>query len=163
MTCSAAWAAGSQAAQVDVGRRSELLRRDAVDLAGSAAPSRPRSATARDPFGRRRQRNHSGLDISGDRGDPVFATADGVVEFAGSNGDYGNMVAINHGLRARHPLRAPVDACSVRPGDRVERGQIIGQIGTTGRVTGPHLHYELLVNGQLANPLPLIDGQPVSR
>ncbi len=44
----------------------------------------------------------------------------------------------------------------VRPGDRVERGQTIGQIGTTGRTTGPHLHYELLVNGQLADPLPLL-------
>jgi len=142
------------AAQEDVGRRSELL---------SATPSiwpaqGPLSATfgrREDPFGRGGSETHSGLDISGDRGQPVFATADGVVGYTGWNGDYGNMVTIDHGfgLVTRY---AHLSTMLVRPGDRVERGQTIGQIGTTGRVTGPHLHYELLVNGQLADPLPLM-------
>jgi murein DD-endopeptidase MepM/ murein hydrolase activator NlpD len=64
-------------------------------------------------------------------------------------------VTVNHsfGLVTRY---AHLSTMLVRPGDRVERGQTIGQIGTTGRVTGPHLHYELLVNGQLTDPLPLL-------
>jgi murein DD-endopeptidase MepM/ murein hydrolase activator NlpD len=142
------------AAQYDLGRRSELL-----GAAPSIWPAQgPLSATfgkREDPFGRGGSEAHSGLDISGDRGQPVFATAGGVVEFTGWNGDYGNMVTVNHsfGLVTRY---AHLATMFVRPGDRVERGQTIGQIGTTGRTTGPHLHYELLVNGQLADPLPLL-------
>ena len=142
------------AAQDDLGRRTELL---------SATPSiwpaqGALSATfgrRESPFGSGGSEFHSGLDITGDRGQPVFATADGVVEFTGWNGDYGNMVTINHsfGLVTRY---AHLSTMLVRAGDRVERGQTIAQIGTTGRVTGPHLHYELLVNGQLADPLPLM-------
>ena len=107
------------------------------------------------PFGGGGSEWHTGLDISGDRGQPVVATAGGVVEFTGWHGDYGNMVTINHGfgLVTRY---AHLSTMLVRAGDRVERGQTIGQIGTTGRVTGPHLHYELLVYGQLADPLPLL-------
>jgi murein DD-endopeptidase MepM/ murein hydrolase activator NlpD len=142
------------AAQYDLGRRSELL-----GAAPSIWPAQgPLSATfgrREDPFGRGGNEVHSGLDISADRGQPVFATAGGVVEFTGWNGDYGNMVTVNHsfGMVTRY---AHLSTMFVRPGDRVERGQTIGQIGTTGRTTGPHLHYELLVNGQLADPLPLL-------
>ncbi len=142
------------AAQYDLGRRSELL-----GAAPSIWPAQGAlSATfgkREDPFGRGGTEAHSGLDISGDRGQPVFATAGGVVESTGWNGDYGNMVTVNHafGLVTRY---AHLSTMFVRPGDRVERGQTIGQIGTTGRTTGPHLHYELLVNGQLADPLPLL-------
>jgi len=141
-------------AQVDIGRRSELL-----GATPSIWPARgPLSAT----FGRRESpfvagsnEYHTGLDISGDRGDAVCATAGGVVEFTGWSGDYGNMVTVNHGfgLVTRY---AHLSTMLVRPGDRIERGQTLGQIGTTGRVTGPHLHYELLVNGQLTDPLPLL-------
>jgi murein DD-endopeptidase MepM/ murein hydrolase activator NlpD len=143
-----------EAAQLDLGRRSELL---------GAAPSiwpahGPISATfgsREDPFGGGGSERHLGLDISGERGQPVFATAGGVVEFTGWHGDYGNMVAINHsfGMVTRY---AHLSTMLVRTGDRVERGQTIGQIGATGRVTGPHLHYELLVYGKLADPLPLM-------
>ncbi len=141
-------------AHVDLGRRDELL-----GAAPSIWPARgPLSATFGkrvDPFGHGGSETHAGIDISGERGDPVCATAGGVVEFTGWNGDYGYMVAINHsfGLVTRY---AHLSTMLVRPGDRVERGQTIGQIGTTGRVTGPHLHYELLVNGQLTDPLPLL-------
>jgi len=145
-----------EAAQLDLGRRSDLL-----GAAPSIWPAQgPLSATfgsREDPFGRGGSEYHAGLDISADRGQPVFATAGGVVEFTGWNGDYGNMVTINHsfGMVTRY---AHLSTMLVRTGDRVERGQTIGQIGTTGRVTGPHLHYELLVNGQLTNPLPLLNG-----
>jgi murein DD-endopeptidase MepM/ murein hydrolase activator NlpD len=143
-----------EAAQHDLGLRSDLL-----GAAPSIWPAQGAlSATfgsREDPFGRGGSEQHSGLDISADRGQPVFATAGGVVEFTGWNGDYGNMVTINHsfGMVTRY---AHLSTMLVRPGDRVERGQTIGQIGTTGRVTGPHLHYELLVYGKLADPLPLL-------
>ena len=141
-------------AQVDLGRRSDLL-----GAAPSIWPARGAlSATfgqRENPFGRGGSEVHSGIDISADRGQPVYATGGGVVEFTGWNGDYGNMVTINHslGLVTRY---AHLSTMLVRPGDRVERGQTIGQIGTTGRATGPHLHYELLVYGQLTDPLPLL-------
>jgi murein DD-endopeptidase MepM/ murein hydrolase activator NlpD len=140
-------------AQVDLGRRAELL-----GATPSIWPARgPLSATwgmREDPFGRGNEL-HTGIDISGERGDPVCATADGIVESTGWSGDYGNMVTLNHnfGLVTRY---AHLSAFSVLPGQRVSRGQVIGQIGATGRATGPHLHYELLVNGQLTNPLPLL-------
>lgn len=99
--------------------------------------------------------HHSGIDISTDKGSPVYATAAGTVESARWNGDYGNMVVIDHGfgLVTRYGHLA---GFAVQPGATVERGTIIGYVGATGRATGPHLHYELLVNGQLTNPLPTL-------
>lgn len=102
---------------------------------------------------------HTGIDISLNPGEPVYATAAGTVDFAGTNGAYGKMVALNHGFglvtRYAHLSRVTVGA-----GDRVERGRIIGYSGATGRTTGPHLHYELLVNGQFVNPLRLLAPAP---
>ena len=98
---------------------------------------------------------HSGLDIAGDRGQPVFATAEGVVEFAGYQGSYGNLVVIDHGygLETRYGHLSKYD---VGPGAKVKRGDIIGRVGATGRTTGSHLHYEVRVNGRLLNPLQLL-------
>ena len=98
---------------------------------------------------------HTGIDISLDAGRPVYATAAGKVEAAWYNGAYGRMVVIDHGygLKTRY---AHLAGFAVAPGDQVERGRIIGYVGTSGRTTGPHLHYELLVNGQLTNPLQLM-------
>jgi murein DD-endopeptidase MepM/ murein hydrolase activator NlpD len=98
---------------------------------------------------------HTGIDISTDRGEPVYATADGTVESAGWYGDYGNMIVIDHdfGLVTRY---AHLSGFAVQAGQKVERGRVIGFVGATGRATGPHLHYELLVNGQLTNPLRLL-------
>jgi murein DD-endopeptidase MepM/ murein hydrolase activator NlpD len=95
---------------------------------------------------------HSGLDISADKGTPVHATADGTVQLAGYNGNYGNCVEISHGFgigtRFGHLSRFVV-----RPGQHVSRGDVIGYVGMTGRTTGAHLHYEILLNGQPINPL----------
>jgi murein DD-endopeptidase MepM/ murein hydrolase activator NlpD len=105
------------------------------------------------------QATHTGIDISTDKGRPVFSTAAGTVESAGWNGDYGNMVVIDHGfgIETRY---AHLSDYSVHPGTAVERNQVIGHVGATGRATGPHLHYELLVNGRLTNPLGfLTDGR----
>ena len=98
---------------------------------------------------------HQGLDISTDKGQPVFATADGEVESAAYSGDYGNLVQIKHGfgLTTRY---GHLSAFNVKPGQRVTRGDIIGYVGATGRATGAHVHYEILANGKLVNPLQLL-------
>jgi murein DD-endopeptidase MepM/ murein hydrolase activator NlpD len=142
--------------QDDLDRRAELL---------SATPSiwPARGALSamfgmrEDPFGRGRE-THTGIDISADSGEPVYATGDGTVESAGWNGDYGNMVVLNHNNVGFVTRYAHLSSFSVLPGERVVKGQVIGLVGATGRSTGPHLHFELLVNGQLTNPLSLLNG-----
>jgi murein DD-endopeptidase MepM/ murein hydrolase activator NlpD len=98
---------------------------------------------------------HQGLDISTDKGQPVHATADGTVEAAGYSGDYGNLVVVKHafGLTTRY---AHLSGFAVKPGQGVKRGDVVGFVGATGRATGAHLHYEILVNGKLINPLQLL-------
>ena len=98
---------------------------------------------------------HEGLDISADRGTPVYATADGVVRTAGREGGYGNLVILDHeyGLETRY---GHLSRLHVREGTSVKRGDIIGLVGSTGRSTGSHLHYEVRVNGRLLNPLQLL-------
>jgi murein DD-endopeptidase MepM/ murein hydrolase activator NlpD len=107
--------------------------------------------TRRDPFSGDRE-FHTGLDISTDRGQPVYATANGTIRSAGPAGAYGNMVVIDHGfgLATRY---AHLDRCNVKSGDTVARGDVVGFVGATGRATGDHVHYEILVNGQMLNPL----------
>ncbi len=101
---------------------------------------------------------HSGIDISAEKGQPVYATADGVVQSASYTGDYGNLIILKHafGLSTRY---GHLSAYHVKAGDTVTRGDVIGYIGSTGRSTGAHLHYEILVNGQLMNPLQLLTSQ----
>jgi murein DD-endopeptidase MepM/ murein hydrolase activator NlpD len=98
---------------------------------------------------------HPGLDISADYGTPVKVTAEGTIDVAGWAGDYGNMILVKHeyGMATRygHLSRIVVSA-----GETVHRGQIIGYVGATGRTTGSHLHYEILLNGARVNPLSLL-------
>ena len=98
---------------------------------------------------------HQGLDISTDKGEPVYATADGEVETAAYTGDYGNLIQIKHGfgLTTRY---GHLSAFNVKVGQTVSRGDVIGYVGATGRATGPHVHYEILANGKLLNPLQLL-------
>jgi murein DD-endopeptidase MepM/ murein hydrolase activator NlpD len=102
---------------------------------------------------------HRGLDISADRAEPVYATASGTVETAGYTGDYGNLIVINHsfGLATRY---GHLSRFTVKVGDRVSRGDVIGYVGSTGRATGSHLHYEVLANGRIVNPLRLLTSKP---
>ena len=104
---------------------------------------------------------HQGIDISTEKGQPVYATADGVVESAAYSGDYGNLVVVKHafGLATRF---GHLSAFNVTSGQNVKRGDIIGNVGSTGRSTGAHLHYEILVNDRLINPLQLLT-QPATR
>jgi murein DD-endopeptidase MepM/ murein hydrolase activator NlpD len=103
-----------------------------------------------DPF-LRAPAMHTGLDMRGETGDPVRATANGTVTSAGNNGGYGKMVEIEHknGLSTRYAHLSSID---VKVGQDVRIGQIIGRIGSTGRSTGPHLHYETRVDGEAVDP-----------
>jgi murein DD-endopeptidase MepM/ murein hydrolase activator NlpD len=94
---------------------------------------------------------HTGLDLRGDYGAAVLATAAGVVTFAGPNAGYGNMVEVDHGngLTTRY---AHLSAVHVAEDQKVEAGTIVGRIGTTGRSTGPHLHYETRIAGEPVDP-----------
>lgn len=105
---------------------------------------------------------HSGLDIAGERGEPVYATASGTVREAGYQGAYGNLIVIDHGfgLQTRY---GHLSKLLVKPGATVQRGDVIGQVGATGRATGSHLHYEVTANGRLINPLQLLTQKPQDR
>ena len=94
---------------------------------------------------------HTGLDFRGDTGEPARATAAGTVTTAGPNGGYGKMVEIDHGngLSTRYGHLSEID---VKVGQSVRIGQIIGKIGSTGRSTGPHLHYETRIDGDAVDP-----------
>jgi murein DD-endopeptidase MepM/ murein hydrolase activator NlpD len=94
---------------------------------------------------------HTGIDLRGDVGVPVRATATGKVTIAGRQGGYGNMVEISHGngLATRFGHLSEI---SVKIGQVVRIGELVGRIGSTGRSTGPHLHYETLVNGEAVDP-----------
>ncbi|WP_309644546.1 M23 family metallopeptidase [Phenylobacterium sp.] len=103
-----------------------------------------------DPF-TRRPAFHSGLDFTGGYNFPIQSTAPGVVSFTGVRSGYGNTIEIDHG-RGFKTRYAHLQAIAVRPGQRVAVGQRIGAMGSTGRSTGPHLHYEVWVNGRAQNP-----------
>jgi murein DD-endopeptidase MepM/ murein hydrolase activator NlpD len=94
---------------------------------------------------------HSGLDFRSNTGDPVRATATGVVETAGWNGGYGKMVEIDHGngFSTRYGHMSEIN---VKAGQQIKIGQIIGRVGSTGRSTGPHLHYETRIDGDAVDP-----------
>jgi murein DD-endopeptidase MepM/ murein hydrolase activator NlpD len=104
---------------------------------------------------------HQGIDISTEKGQPVFATADATVESASYTGDYGNLIVLKHafGLRTRY---GHLSGFLVKPGQRIRRGDVIGYVGSTGRATGAHLHYEIVANGSLINPLQLLT-QPAAQ
>jgi len=95
---------------------------------------------------------HEGLDVAAPYGSPIVATADGIVTFAGPLAGYGNVVFVDHG----HGFSTFYAHCSsyrVREAQRVRRGEVIAFVGTSGRTTGPHVHYEVHVNGVISNPV----------
>jgi len=101
---------------------------------------------------------HLGLDISADHGQPVYATADGVVAEAERHSDYGNLVTVSHGfgIESRY---AHLSGFAVRPGRTVRRGEVVGYVGSTGRSTSAHLHYEVWIDGRPVNPLGFLVGR----
>jgi len=133
-----------------------LAHRDEV---WAATPSvAPAMGLMTDGFGGRpdpvtgRHALHRGLDISARRGTPVIAPADGVVVFTGLSGGLGKTIRIAHGL-GYTTVYGHLDRIEVEPGEEVRRGAKIGTLGNSGRSTGPHLHYEVHVDGEAVNPL----------
>lgn len=107
-----------------------------------------------DPFTGRRAR-HNGIDIPGPTGTPIYATADGTIGRAQWVSGYGKYVEIEHG-HAMQTRYGHMSEILVQPGQRVRRGDMIGLVGSTGRSTGPHLHYEVRIAGAPVNPIPFI-------
>lgn len=96
-------------------------------------------------------RNHKGLDIPGPVGTPIYATADGTIGRAQWVGGYGKFVEINHG-NAVQTRYGHLSAMNVVPGQRIRKGDVLGYMGSTGRSTGSHLHYEVRIAGEAINP-----------
>ena len=107
-----------------------------------------------DPF-RGTAAMHVGVDIPGPIGTPIYATADGIIAHAGRQGGYGNLIEINHGkgIATRYGHLSQI---LVGDNARVTRGQLIGMMGSTGRSTGSHLHYEVRIDGHAVNPIPFL-------
>lgn len=99
---------------------------------------------------------HEGIDLAAPKGTPVWATADGTVAFAGKQRRYGRMVLIDHGggYQTRY---AHLRKLGTKTGKRVEKGDLIGQVGKSGNASGAHLHYEVIKNGQPVNPRAYLD------
>jgi murein DD-endopeptidase MepM/ murein hydrolase activator NlpD len=123
-----------------------------------ALPSRwPVRGAVNSEFGRRLspwtkvEEHHSGIDINAGPGTPVRAPAGGTVVFAGTNGDYGIAVVLDHGQDIR-TLYGHLSKLMVQYGQKIERGHVVGLTGNSGRSSGPHLHYEIFVKGQSVNP-----------
>ena len=139
--------------------RTDVEQRQAL---ASATPSIwPVTGWLSSPYGARRDPFtgdsdfHPGLDISSPQGEPVLAPADGVVSFAGASGNYGNLLVIDHGFGIVTKF-GHLSRFAARAGQTIRRGDVLGFVGTTGRSTSPHLHYEIWMNGQLTNPLRLL-------
>lgn len=101
----------------------------------------------------RQRSQHHGVDLAAPRGTPVYATADGTIGKAQYFGSYGNYVQIEHGgeMQTRY---AHLSSYTVASGEAVRKGDLIGYVGSTGRSTGPHLHYEVRLAGEAVNPMP---------
>ncbi len=131
------------------------LMRIAVEKVPYATPLR---STFRftSPFGRRWGRMHAGVDLAAPVGTPIYATADGLVVSAGRESGYGNVVRIQHEF-GFETVYAHQSKITVKVGQQVSRGVQIGAMGSTGRSTGSHLHYEVRVNGQPVNPMTYLE------
>ncbi|MDQ6419728.1 M23 family metallopeptidase [Paenibacillus sp. LHD-117] len=140
--------------------KSAMLKyKQILDITPTIWPADNRKITStfgvrRDPFSRR-SALHAGLDIGGNRGDPIYAAADGVVTLSERAYPQGNNIIINHG-RGIETRYMHLNERLVKVGDKVKKGQLIGELGNTGRSTGPHLHYEVIVNGTQVDPMPYI-------
>jgi murein DD-endopeptidase MepM/ murein hydrolase activator NlpD len=115
----------------------------------------------RNPFGGRTYEFHPGLDIDGEQGQIAYAAGNGTIIKAGRQGGYGNMIEIDHGngITSRYGHLSRID---VQIGEQITRGQQIGAIGTTGRSTGPHLHFEVRYNDEALNPRRFLPPEPAT-
>lgn len=146
-----------------------LLRTDKnLDLLRRTPLGRPLSGPITSPFGYRedpindKKGFHAGVDMQGRRGEKIVATADGTVIQANNNGLYGRYVKIKHGNGFTTSF-SHLQTFKVKKGDKVKRGQVIGLVGSSGRSTGAHLHYELCLNGKPINPVTFMETADLSK
>ena len=159
---------GEEEASADTLRANRILNQlDRINIYRIAAEKAPFAQPVRggfrftSGFGPRRDpitggsRQHAGLDFAGPNGTPIVSTATGVVTFAGWQSGYGRLIKIQHdfGIETRY---AHLSRIRVKVGQRVSRGERIGDMGASGRVTGVHLHYEVRVGGKAVNPMTYI-------
>jgi murein DD-endopeptidase MepM/ murein hydrolase activator NlpD len=134
------------------------------DIYKATPRAMPAEGSISSPFGTREdprsaeEKFHTGIDIRAQSGSPIRATADGIVSFSGWSGKNGNLVAIEHGSGFR-TLYAHNRVNIVKIGQRVKRGDVIGNVGTTGNATGSHVHYEVWKDGKPVNPGKFIKGR----
>jgi murein DD-endopeptidase MepM/ murein hydrolase activator NlpD len=144
-----------QASQMDALQSLMMNRQFESDMTPAGWPVKKGWISSRygertDPFSGRRT-HHDGLDFVGKRGSDVLSVANGVVVWAGSSGAYGKTVEIDHG-NGYQTRYAHNESLEVKPGDSVKAGQIIAKLGSTGRTSAPHVHFEVLLNGRTVNP-----------
>lgn len=134
------------------------------DLYISTPKGWPVSGRITSPYGNREHPKtgedefHGGVDIASEPGDPVRATADGIVSFAGWGGSNGNLVVIEHGFKFS-TFYAHNKMVNVKVGQKVKRGDVISYLGSTGNSTGPHVHYEVWQAGKSLNPQKFLEGR----
>jgi murein DD-endopeptidase MepM/ murein hydrolase activator NlpD len=133
-------------------------RQEKLDHTPSVSPVAPQESWLSSPYGVRvspftgKEQFHPGIDIAGAEKTPIVAPANGTIAFVGKDGPLGMTVRIKHGS-VYESTYGHLDKASVKKGQRVDRGDVIGYMGSSGRSTGPHLHYELAKNGKTINPL----------
>ncbi|MFK7890665.1 MAG: peptidoglycan DD-metalloendopeptidase family protein [Granulosicoccus sp.] len=143
-------------------RRLKIVKNSRADRLLADSFQWPLAGPLTSPFGLRRffndqpRRPHGGIDIAAPEGTPIIAPADGVVLETGDYFFNGNSVFIEHGLGLQ-TFYAHMSRIDVNQGERVSQGQVIGAVGATGRVTGPHLHWSVGLNGTWVNPLLVLD------
>lgn len=145
-------------------RRGPILAFVLFAVAGCSVPRWPVDGPLTSPFGVRRAGLlnfdiHRGVDIAVPTGTPVHAMAPGVVAFAGGMNGYGRVVIIDHGQGVR-TLYAHLSEVNVATGEEIAGRPVIGLSGASGRVTGEHLHFEVLRSGRAEDPVPLLGGLP---
>ncbi len=104
---------------------------------------------------------HRGVDLAQPTGHPIMASAEGVVSYAGWGGGFGNKIEIKHG-NGYETWYGHLSHIDVSAGQRVSRGTVIGKVGSTGEATGPHLHYQIMLDGVAIDPMPYLKGIPGS-
>jgi len=138
-------------------RQLEMYLEDQQALLASTPSLKPARGWTTSLFGHRvdpytgLKQMHAGVDIAANLGKEIIAPGDGLVTYASPRGAYGNVIILDHGHNVT-TLYAHLQEFAVKAGDRVKRGTLIGRVGNTGRSTGPHLHYEIRVNGVPQNP-----------
>lgn len=148
----------SQSVSFDQLREAAGEQKEKIACIPSVMPINMKDYTMSSGYGYRRDpvygtaKFHEGLDFAAATGTPVFATADAVVEVAERKDSYGNCIDLNHGYNYMTRY-AHLSQILVKPGQKVKRGEMIGKVGSTGKSTGSHLHYEVRFKGQPQNPV----------